>query len=51
VCINDGDTHHTPVEAAESRFPMVVEEYRLRQDSGGRGGIAAAWEPAVGFGS
>jgi N-methylhydantoinase B len=37
VCINDGDTHNTPVEAAESRFPVVVEEYRLRQDSGGPG--------------
>jgi N-methylhydantoinase B len=37
VCINDGDTHNSPVEAAETRFPYVVEEYALRQDSGGAG--------------
>jgi N-methylhydantoinase B len=37
VCINDGDTHNAPVEAAEAKYPMVVEEYALRQDSGGAG--------------
>jgi N-methylhydantoinase B len=37
VCINDGDTHNAPVEAAETRFPYVIEEYALRQDSGGAG--------------
>jgi len=37
VCINDGDTHNAPVEAIESKFPYVVEEYALRQDSGGAG--------------
>ena len=37
VCINDGDTHNAPVEAVESKFPYVVEEYALRQDSGGAG--------------
>ena len=37
VCINDGDTHNAPVEAVENKFPYVVEEYALRQDSGGAG--------------
>src|SRR3954447_7960481 len=45
VCINDGDTHNRPVEASEIRYPLVVEEYSLRQDSGGagryRGGLGA----------
>jgi N-methylhydantoinase B len=45
VCINDGDTHNSPVEAVESKYPYVVEEYVLRQDSGGagehRGGLGA----------
>jgi N-methylhydantoinase B len=37
VCVNDGDTHNNPVEAAEHHFPFIVEEYALRQDSGGAG--------------
>jgi len=37
VCINDGDTHNTPVEANEARLPILVETYRLRPDSGGPG--------------
>ncbi len=37
VCLNDGDTHNSPVEAVESRFPIVIEEYALRPDSGGAG--------------
>jgi N-methylhydantoinase B len=37
VCINDGDTHNTPVEATEQRYPFLVEEYALRPDSGGAG--------------
>lgn len=37
VCINDGDTHNTPVEANEARLPILVESYRLRPDSGGPG--------------
>jgi N-methylhydantoinase B len=45
VCINDGDTHNRPVEAVESRYPLVIEEYSLLQDSGGagtyRGGLGA----------
>jgi N-methylhydantoinase B len=37
VCINDGDTHNTPVEANEHKTPCIIEEYALRQDSGGAG--------------
>ncbi len=37
VCINDGDTHNTPVEANEARLPILVETYGLRPDSGGPG--------------
>src|SRR5207237_740021 len=37
VCINDGDTHNAPAEAAEAKYPMLVEEYALRQNSGGAG--------------
>jgi N-methylhydantoinase B len=37
VCINDGDTHNGPVEAQEAQYPMVIEEYALRPDSGGAG--------------
>ncbi len=37
VCLNDGDTHNSPAEAVEARFPIVVEEYALRKDSGGAG--------------
>jgi N-methylhydantoinase B len=45
VCINDGDTHNRPVEAVEARYPLIIEEYSLLQDSGGagrhRGGLGA----------
>jgi N-methylhydantoinase B len=37
VCINDGDTHNSPNEQAEAKFPLVVEGYRLVPDSGGPG--------------
>ena len=29
VCINDGDTHNSPNEQAEFKFPIVVERYAL----------------------
>ena len=45
ICINDGDTHNTPIEAGEVRIPYITEYYCLRQDSGGpgryRGGLGA----------
>ena len=37
ICINDGDTHNSPVEQTEAKYPMVVERYALREDSGGAG--------------
>jgi len=47
-CINDGDTHNTPVEAAEGKAPVIVVHRRLRQDSGGpgkfRGGLGVDQE-------
>jgi N-methylhydantoinase B len=45
VCINDGDTHNSPTEQLESKYPVLVEKYQLRPDSGGagrqRGGLGA----------
>lgn len=45
ICINDGDTHNTPIEQLESRYPVVTERLALRTDSGGagrhRGGLGA----------
>jgi N-methylhydantoinase B len=37
ICIADGDTRNVPVEVIESRYPLRVERYTLRQDSGGAG--------------
>jgi N-methylhydantoinase B len=37
VCLNDGDTHNTPVEASEAKSPMVCIERALVPDSGGAG--------------
>ena len=37
VCINDGDTHNSPCEQVEAKFPIVVENHTLIQDSGGAG--------------
>ena len=48
VCMNDGDTHNGPSEQVENKFPLLVQHYRLRQDSGGagefRGGLGAECE-------
>lgn len=35
--IGHGDTFNVPVEVLETRFPIVIERYRLRCDSGGPG--------------
>ncbi len=47
-CINDGDTHNTPVEAGEGKGPIFISYRKLRQDSGGpgkfRGGLGVAQE-------
>jgi N-methylhydantoinase B len=37
ICINDGDTHNGPSEQVEAKYPLLVERYGLRQDSGGGG--------------
>ena len=37
VAINDGDTHNSPNEQVEAKFPIVVERYALVPDSGGAG--------------
>jgi len=37
VCINDGDTHNSPNEQVETKFPVLVERNSLIRDSGGPG--------------
>ena len=37
VCINDGDTHNSPAEQLEAKYPLLIENYNLRADSGGPG--------------
>jgi N-methylhydantoinase B len=37
IAINDGDTHNGPSEQVEAKFPLLVERYALRPDSGGAG--------------
>ena len=46
IAINDGDTHNGPTEQVEAKYPLLVEEYALRPDSGGpgkyRGGLGTS---------
>jgi len=35
--IGHGDTFNIPIEVLETRFPLRIERYRLRRDSGGPG--------------
>ena len=48
VCLNDGDTHNSPIEATEAKSPIIVEQRSLRKDSAGpgkfRGGLGVAQE-------
>ena len=37
VCLNDGDTHNSPCEQVEAKFPILFERHALREDSGGAG--------------
>src|ERR1700742_2395941 len=37
VCINDGDTHNSPTEQLEAKYPVLVERYGIREDSSGAG--------------
>ena len=45
IAMNDGDTHNSPVEMMETKYPIVVDRYALVPDSGGagkfRGGLGA----------
>ena len=45
-CVNNGNCRNTPVEILETKYPFIVEEYRLRPDSAGagrwRGGLATS---------
>ena len=44
IAMNDGDTHNSPVEQLEVKYPMRIESYRLRDDSGGAG----RWQGGLG---
>ena len=37
ICMNDGDTHNSPVEQLEAKFPILFEAHALRPDSCGAG--------------
>ena len=37
VCLNDGDTHNSPCEQMEAKYPLLFERHALREDSGGAG--------------
>jgi N-methylhydantoinase B len=37
IAINDGDTHNGPSEQVEAKYPLIVERYALRENSGGPG--------------
>ena len=37
VSVCQGDVRNTPVELQEIRYPMLIEEHALREDSGGAG--------------
>ena len=37
ICMNDGDTHNSPVEQLEANYPVLFEAHALRPDSCGGG--------------
>lgn len=37
IAIADGDTRNIPVEIVETKYPLRIERYEVRQDSGGAG--------------
>jgi len=37
VASNDGDTHNSPCEQLEAKYPILIERHALRPDSGGAG--------------
>jgi N-methylhydantoinase B len=44
ICINDGDTHNSPIEQVEAKYPVRGLRYALREDSGGAG----RWQGGMG---
>ena len=44
ICINDGDTHNSPIEQIEAKYPVQAIRYALRADSGGAG----QWQGGLG---
>lgn len=36
-CMGDGETYNIPIEIAETRYGVMVEEYKFREDGGGAG--------------
>ena len=45
VCINDGDTHNSPSEQLEAKYPVLVERYSIREDSAARAHTGAVLAP------
>ncbi len=43
LCPNNGNCRNTPVEILETKYPFLIEEYRLRNDSGGSGRFRGSW--------
>ncbi|HWQ17933.1 MAG TPA: hydantoinase B/oxoprolinase family protein [Sulfolobales archaeon] len=37
IAIADGDTYNVPIEVLENRYPLLIEQYSLVQNSGGPG--------------
>ena len=37
ICMNDGDTHNSPCEQLEAKYPVLFKRHALRPDSGGAG--------------
>ncbi len=37
ICMNDGDTHNSPCEQLEAKYPVMFKRDALRPDSGGAG--------------
>ena len=37
ICMNDGDTHNSPCEQLEAKYPVLFNRHALRPDSGGAG--------------
>ena len=42
VCLNDGDTHNSPCEQIEAKYPILFERHALRAGLGRRRHASAA---------